>query len=127
MKEWHIPASVRKIDRAAFSVPNFSSHTVYMYSAEPPAETHLQAFADWTMEKSVLYVPEGSLDAYQMTAPWSYFGTIKEFDPTNIKTLRDLNESDSACCYDLQGRIVSPESHGVRIMLTRNGVQKVVK
>ena len=127
MKEWHIPASVRKIDWAAFSVPNFSSHTVYMYSAEPPAETHLQAFADWTMEKSVLYVPEGSLDAYQLTAPWSYFGTIKEFDPTNIKTLRDLNESDSACCYDLQGRIVSPESHGVRIMLTRNGVQKVVK
>lgn len=62
-----------------------------------------------------------------MTAPWSYFGTIKDFDPTNIKTLRDLNESDSARCYDLQGRIVSPESHGVRIMLTRNGVQKVVK
>lgn len=127
MKEWHIPASVRKIDWAAFSVPNFSSHTVYMYSAEPPAETHLEAFADWTMEKSVLYVPEGSLEVYRQTAPWSYFGTIKEFDPTNIKTLRDLNESDSARCYDLQGRIVSPESHGVRIMLTRNGVQKVVK
>ncbi|MBP3786823.1 MAG: leucine-rich repeat protein, partial [Prevotella sp.] len=127
MKEWHIPASVRKIEWAAFSVPNFSSHTVYMYAEEPPADTHLEAFADWTMEKSVLYVPEGSLEVYRQTAPWSYFGTIKEFDPTNIKTLRDLNESDSACCYDLQGRIVSPESHGVRIMLTRNGVQKVVK
>lgn len=127
MKEWHIPASVRKIDWAAFSVPNFSSHTVYMYSAEPPAETHLQAFADWTMEKSVLYVPEGSLEVYRQTAPWSYFGTILEFQPTSINTPQRPFEDMDVRYYDLQGRPTAPEAHGVCIMRTPDGVRKVIR
>ena len=127
MKEWHIPASVRKIDWAAFSVPNFSSHTVYMYSAEPPADTHLEAFADWTMEKSVLYVPEGSLEVYRQTAPWSYFGTILEFQPTSINTPQRPFEDMDVRYYDLQGRPTAPEAHGVCIMRTPDGVRKVIR
>ena len=127
MKEWHIPASVRKIDWAAFSVPNFSSHTVYMYAEEPPADTHLEAFADWTMEKSVLYVPEGSLEVYRQTAPWSYFGTILEFQPTSINTPQRPFEDMDVRYYDLQGRPTAPEAHGVCIMRTPDGVRKVIR
>ena len=127
MKEWHIPASVRKIDWAAFSVPNFSSHTVYMYAEEPPADTHLEAFADWTMEKSVLYVPEGSLEVYRQTAPWSYFGTILEFQPTIINTPQRPFEDMDVRYYDLQGRPTAPEAHGVCIMRTPDGVRKVIR
>ena len=127
MKEWHIPASVRKIEWAAFSVPNFSSHTVYMYAEEPPADTHLEAFADWTMEKSVLYVPEGSLEVYRQTAPWSYFGTILEFQPTSINTPQRPFEDMDVRYYDLQGRPTAPEAHGVCIMRTPDGVRKVIR
>jgi hypothetical protein len=127
MKEWHIPASVRKIEWAAFSVPNFSSHTVYMYAEEPPADTHLEAFADWTMEKSVLYVPEGSLEVYRQTAPWSYFGTILEFQPTSINTPQRPFEDMDVRYYDLQGRPTAPEAHGVCIMRTPDGIRKVIR
>ena len=127
MKEWHIPASVRKIEWAAFSVPNFSSHTVYMYAEEPPADTHLEAFADWTMEKSVLYVPEGSLEVYRQTAPWSYFGTILEFQPTSINTPQRPFEDMDVRYYDLQGRPTAPEAHGVCIMRTPDGTRKVIR
>ena len=127
MKEWHIPASVRKIEWAAFSVPNFSSHTVYMYAEEPPADTHLEAFADWTMEKSVRYVPEGSLEVYRQTAPWSYFGTILEFQPTSINTPQRPFEDMDVRYYDLQGRPTAPEAHGVCIMRTPDGVRKVIR
>ncbi len=127
MKEWHIPASVRKIDWAAFSVPNFSSHTVYVYAKEPPADTHLEAFADWTMEKSVLYVPEGSLDVYQQTAPWSYFGTILEFQPASIGTPQWFKEGSVIRSYDLQGRPAANESHGIHIVKTAKGARKVIQ
>jgi hypothetical protein len=126
MKEWHIPASVRKIDWAAFSVPNFSSHTVYMYAGQPPADTHLRAFAYWTMEKSVLCVPTGCADNYRHRAPWSNFGTIREFDATAVRPLQRTAEPAPARYFDLQGRPVSPDSHGLRIVLTPDGPKKVI-
>lgn len=126
MKEWHIPATVRKIEWAAFAVPNFSSHTVYMYSEEPPAEMDEDAFRYWTMEQSVLYVPKGCLDNYR-EAPWCYFGTVKEFEPTAVASvLRSQKEVDDHC-YDLQGRPVSSDSHGVVIMQTPDGPRKVMR
>jgi hypothetical protein len=126
LKEWHIPASVRKIEWAAFAVPNFSSHTVYMYSEEPPAEMDEDAFRYWTMEQSVLYVPKGCMDNYR-EAPWSYFGTIKEFEPSGVSpVLRTPQDLDSRY-YDLQGRPATPGSHGLRIEVTPGGARKVVR
>ena len=126
MKEWHIPASVRKIEDAAFAVPNFSSHTVYMYSQEPPAETHAQAFMYWTMEQSVLYVPKGCIENYQQT-PWNTFGEIREFEPTSVKSISFTSDNMEQRCFDLGGRPISDNHHGFRIILTPDGAKKVVK
>ena len=126
LKEWHIPASVRKIEWAAFAVPNFSSHTVYMYSEEPPAEMDEDAFRYWTMEQSVLYVPKGCMDNYR-DAPWCYFGTVKEFEPTAVAPVLRSQEDKDGRCYDLQGRPVSSDSHGVVIMQTADGPRKVMR
>lgn len=127
VKEWHIPASVKKIDWAAFSVPNFTSHTVYMYAKEPPVDTHLQVFYYWTMENSVLYVPQGCLDKYQYTAPWSYFGAIREFEPTGIKPSLHSKESQPSRSFDLQGHPALPGSHGIVIEQTPDGARKVIR
>lgn len=123
---WHIPASVRKIEEAAFAVPNFSSHTVYMYSQEPPAETHPQAFKDWTMNKSVLYVPKGCTERYRQT-PWNTFGEIREFDPTSVKSIPYTPENMERRSYDLGGRPVSENYHGLRIVQTPDGAKKVMR
>jgi hypothetical protein len=127
VKEWHIPASVKKMDWAAFSVPNFTSHTVYMYAKEPPVDTHLQVFYYWTMENSVLYVPQGCLDKYQYTAPWSYFGAIREFEPTGIKPSLHSKESQPLRSFDLQGHPALPGSHGIVIEQTPDGARKVIR
>lgn len=127
MKEWHIPASVKKMDWAAFAVPNFTSHTVYMYAKEPPVDTHLQVFYYWTMENSVLYVPQGCLDKYQYTAPWSYFGAIREFEPTGINPSLHSKESQPSRSFDLQGHPALPGSHGIVIEQTPDGARKVIR
>ena len=127
VKEWHIPASVKKMGRAAFSVPNFTSHTVYMYAKEPPVDTHLQVFYYWTMENSVLYVPQGCLDKYQYTAPWSYFGAIREFEPTGIKPTLQSKGVHSVRSFDLQARPVPSDSRGIRIEQTPEGARKVIR
>ena len=126
MKEWHIPASVRKIENAAFAVPNFSSHTVYMYSQEPPAETDAQAFKDWTMQESVLYVPQGCIEHYQQ-APWNTFGEIREFEATNVRPLSYTPDNQELRSFDLSGRPISDSHRGLRILQTPNGTKKVVK
>ena len=132
LKVWHIPASVRKIEWAAFCVPNFSSHTVYMYSQEPPEETHPLAFQDWTMEQSVLYVPQGCTERYLQEAPWNTFGEIREFAPTGINPLpytpdveHMLGDEIPSSLYDLQGRrLTETPSQGLYI---RNGKVVVIK
>lgn len=126
MKEWHIPASVRKIEREAFGVPNSSLHTLYMYSQEPPAETHLLAFRDWAMQQSVLYVPKGSIENYQQ-APWNTFGEIREFDPTSVNPLPYSYGNTEQRSFDLGGRPTSDSHHGLRIVQTPIGVKKIMK
>ena len=127
MKEWHIPASVRKIEWAAFAVPNFSSHMVYMYSQEPPAETDPQAFKDWTMKQSVLYVPKGCTERYLQEAPWNTFGEIREFEPTSVKSMPYIPENMEHRSFDLGGRPISVSHHGLRIELGPDGAKKIMK
>ena len=125
MKEWHIPASVQKIGEAAFAVANSSSHTVYIYSQEPPV-TDEQAFRYWAMEQSVLYVPLGCKDNYRK-APWNCFGTVSEFNPTGIAPVRLNRESKAGRCFNLQGHPISSDSHGLMIIQTPEGPKKLIR
>lgn len=126
MKEWHIPASVRTIGWAAFAVPNFTSHTVYMYSQEPPVETDHDAFLYWTMEESVLYVPTGSVERYKQKRPWNTFGEIREFAPTGIKYIPRSFDGKEHRSFDIGGRI-SNGQRGLHIELTPKGTRKIIK
>ena len=74
---------------------------------------------------ALLYVPQGCLDNYRYTAPWSYFGTIREFEPTGIRPTLRSKANQPSRTFDLQGRPVLPGSHGIRIEQTPDGVRKV--
>ena len=70
-----IPNSVTSIGSSAFN--NCSSLTEVYCDAENVPTTSTDAFNNANIANATLIVPGVSFDAYQTTAPWSGFGTIK--------------------------------------------------
>ncbi|MBO4813648.1 MAG: leucine-rich repeat protein [Muribaculaceae bacterium] len=72
------------------SVPDESSLTLfaldrlYTHCKTPPTQKHLYSlFTDYSLlYEATLYVPKGSKEVYENTAPWCYFPKIVEFDET---------------------------------------------
>lgn len=70
-----IPNSVTSIGSQAF-YKCYGLTEVYCYAEEVPT-THTSAFQSINLQNVTLYVPDESAAAYQTTAPWSDFVTIK--------------------------------------------------
>lgn len=91
--------------------------TIYSLNLQPPTYDIFfePAFEQTCYSSAVLYVPIGSLNAYQTTIPWSNFGNIQEFDPvTGIDNVEAENEETAI--YDLQGRRLSRSLRGINII-----------
>ena len=54
-------------------------------SAEAVPNTQTNAFQDSYINYTTLYVPEGSINAYKTTAPWSEFGTFKNLNGGDVE------------------------------------------
>ena len=97
-----IPASVTGIEENAFDgCGNLASLT--MASLVPPASVYENSFGTINYIYTTLYVPEGSLAAYQTANVWKYFMKIKEYDPTGIEDVVLDTESSNLPIYNLQG------------------------
>ena len=97
-----IPASVTGIEENAFNgCGNLASLT--MASPVPPASVYENSFGTINYIYTTLYVPEGSLAAYQTADVWKYFMKIKEYDPTGIEYVVLDTESSNLPIYNLQG------------------------
>lgn len=97
-----IPASVTGIEENAFDgCGNLASLT--MASPVPPASVYENSFGTINYIYTTLYVPEGSLAAYQTANVWKYFIKIKEYDPTGIEDVVLDTESSNLPIYNLQG------------------------
>ena len=72
-----------------------------MASPVPPTFVHEDSFD--AKSNTTLYVPEGSLAAYQTADVWKYFMKIKEYDPTGIEDVVLDTESSNLPVYNLQG------------------------
>ena len=95
--------------------------TIYSLNLQPPTYDIFSdpAFEQTCYSSAVLYVPIGSLNAYQTTIPWSNFGNIQEFDPvTGIdNTKMEVEaENEETTIYDLQGRRLSRSQRGINII-----------
>lgn len=75
-----IPSTVSYIGDQALADNVGESRTYYLQSATPPVCGNVSVFKGVYLEESKLYVPRGSYEAYASQAPWSYFGTIEEYD-----------------------------------------------
>ena len=97
-----IPASVTGIEENAFNgCGNLASLT--MASPVPPASVYENSFGTINYIYTTLYVPEGSLAAYQTADVWKYFMKIKEYDPTGIEDVVLDTESSNLPIYNQQG------------------------
>ena len=97
-----IPASVIGIEENAFNgCGNLASLT--MTSPVPPASVYENSFGSINYIYTTLYVPEGSLAAYQTADVWKYFMKIKEYDPTGIEDAVLDTETSDLPIYNLQG------------------------
>lgn len=74
-----IPNSVKRISEGAF---NFCKglEAVYCYAIETP-QTDPNAFLNADINKTILYVPNSSLEDYKSKSPWSGFGQICALSP----------------------------------------------
>ena len=95
--------------------------TIYSLNLQPPTYDIFPdpAFEQTCYSSAVLYVPIGSLNAYQTTIPWSNFENIQEFDPvTGIdNTKMEVEaENEETTIYDLQGRRLSRSQRGINII-----------
>ena len=77
-----------------------------MCSSEPPIINE-ENFSSINYTYTTLYVPNGSLAAYQAADVWKYFMKIQEYAPTGIEdTVVDAEidaENENAPIYNLQG------------------------
>ena len=116
-----IPNSVTTIEEAAFyGCSNLEK--IYMMSSVPPVVDRSN-FIDTQYESVGLYVPKGSLTAYQTADTWKKFWEIKEFDATGIDAfiVEETNQAKRAgngiqlknavgkqvAVYDTKGSLVS--------------------
>ena len=131
-----IPNSVTKIERSAFascsnltsviiptsmtSIANYafdnctSLTSVICETETPPTCGKNGVFDGVPTESATLYVPEGSIDVYSTTNPWSLFGTIKPIgdDEDKINSVKcDSDAGSDTPVYNLNGqRITTPRS-----------------
>ncbi len=93
----------------------------YMVSLSPdPSSINVNKnnflYYSYTDDPITLYVPDGSVDLYSTTDPWSAFPVIKPLTALGIDEAKIDSFSVSAGIYDLQGRKVDAPARGLYII-----------
>lgn len=75
------------------------------------------------MELNV-YVPQGSLSAYQVADVWKDFWGLQEFDPTGVETIKANGKKTKDTYHDIQGRKLDAPKNGLNII---NGKKVLIR
>ena len=110
LKKVVIGNSVTSIGNDAFSY----SPLEIIYSLSPVPPTY-GGFLNKIYLNSTLYVPYGSLSAYQAAEPWKNFWNISELAPTGIKGV-EADKAKPIGIYDIQGRKLNAPKKGLNII-----------
>ena len=96
--------------------------TLYLLNPIPPNISN-----DFTnkqyMELNV-YVPQGSLSAYQVADVWKDFWELQEFDPTGVETIKANGKKTKDTYHDIQGRKLNAPKNGLNII---NGKKVLIR
>lgn len=92
--------------------------TIYSYATTPP---RLSGFTNQQYINAKVYVPQGSLAAYQDADVWENFWGLQEFDPTGISGVEaatglDVSVSDGCIVVDnATGRVTVYDISGAAV------------
>ena len=121
MKSITLPATLRYLGQQGLD--NSALETIYIQAATPPTtEEGCAYFESQVLSNCKLYVPKGSLEAYQNANIWKEFQNIIETDYTGISNISVSTKENRF--YTLDGRRVKNPTKGIYIM---NGTKVVVK
>ena len=124
-----LPASLESIGDEAFDGCS-QLKTIYAYSATPLSYNGWDNNEYGGVDKSscILYVPKGSLEAYQNTIPWAYFKNMVEMDgPSAIEDASLGSNVTEVGRYSLDGKLLPAPTKGINIVRYSNGtVRKVL-
>ncbi len=102
-----------------------------MYASTPPTlygDSFSGTYKDGKYGYDIaLYVPEGSLTAYQTAEVWKGFFNIQGFDTTDIRpvTYDENGDGAKAVYYDLSGKRLKTPRKGVNIVTVGGKSKKV--
>lgn len=121
MKSITLPATLRYLGQQGLD--NSALETIYIQATTPPAtEEGCSYFESQVLESCKLYVPTGSLEAYQNALIWKDFQHIIGMDYTGISNVSASKKTNIT--YTLDGRRVENPTKGIYIM---NGKKVVIK
>lgn len=122
-----VPYFFQRIDTLVLgeNITKFDADNVYTAgiimirckSTTPPQITYLDKIPNRTYTDAVVYVPKGTLAAYQATDGWKNFWDIRE--DSEIAGISDVNSErheSKPQYYDLQGRKLSKPQKGINII-----------
>ena len=117
LKSLTIPESVTSIGNRAFGYcSNLKSVTVYW---NEPLNIQSQTF--FRVKNCTLYVPKGSLEAYQNAEVWKGFSSIVEFDTTDVQDAEMKTGIDEVSRYGLNGMKTGAGRAGIQIIRMSDG------
>ena len=121
-----IPANVRKIGNMAFE--DCQSMTSFYCCLENPQEIEMgEDVFNRINEECILYVPQGSVQAYRNDERWNAFSEIREFDETEVKPVAH-EAAVPVEYYNLSGSKLPAPQQGINIIRYSDGtVRKVIQ
>lgn len=113
-----IPASVASLGEDCFGY--CSSLEKMVCEIATPIEGEF--FGNTPIEEATLYVPQESLTAYEETAPWSGFGSIRPISGSGIEESTPAAEAATIdAVFNLEGKRVDAMRCGVNIIRLSDG------
>lgn len=122
LKSVTIPQNIEYIGYGAF-IDCSALECVRSLSATPALCSDM-AFYGVDLDKCVLIVPDGSVDAYRNAEGWNTFKNIRSDVSTNVKAI--VNHIPEATYYDLSGHVIPAPQTGINIIRYSNGQTRKV-
>jgi len=120
-----LPSSIKRI--GAFDETD-NITTIYILNPTPPSLS-VEYYYNVPFTKNQymtlnVYVPQGSLEAYQNADVWKNFWNLQEGAPTGIDNVKNITPNVNNHYYDLRGNRLSAPKRGLNII---NGKKVIVK